>query len=84
MARDLPRSTSGSPYTVPVRADGGQVDPKLSTYVGQYELRPDFIMTVTREGNRIFTQATGQGKIEVFPGPRPGSSPRSWRPRSPS
>ena len=36
-------------------------------YVGQYELAPGFILTVTREGDRLMTQATGQEKIEIFP-----------------
>ncbi|HEX9160233.1 MAG TPA: serine hydrolase, partial [Thermoanaerobaculia bacterium] len=39
----------------------------LDRYVGRYELAPHFILTVTREGGRLFTQATGQGKVEVFP-----------------
>lgn len=44
------------------------IDPKiLDNYVGSYELAPNFILTVTREGDRLFTQATGQEKIEVFP-----------------
>jgi hypothetical protein len=44
------------------------VDPALyDAYVGEYELAPGFILTVTREGNSLMTQATGQGKVEVFP-----------------
>ena len=44
------------------------VDPKLfDSYVGRYELAPTFILTVTREGNQLFVQATGQPKFEVFP-----------------
>ena len=43
------------------------VDPKLfDGYVGRYQLAPDFILTVTREGNRLFTQATGQARFEIF------------------
>ena len=38
----------------------------LDTYVGDYELGPNFILTVTKEKNRMMTQATGQGKIEIF------------------
>lgn len=38
----------------------------LEEYVGLYELRPEFVITVTREGTRLFTQATGQGRFEVF------------------
>jgi serine-type D-Ala-D-Ala carboxypeptidase/endopeptidase len=44
------------------------VDPKLfDGYVGRYELAPSFIITVTREGNQLYVQATGQPKFEVFP-----------------
>ena len=39
----------------------------LDLYVGQYELQPNFILTVSREEQRLFVQATGQGKVEVFP-----------------
>jgi CubicO group peptidase (beta-lactamase class C family) len=38
----------------------------LDTYVGDYELGPNFILTITREKNQLITQATGQGKIEIF------------------
>ena len=45
-----------------------RVDPAIyDTYTGQYELAPGFILTVTREGDRLITQATGQEKIEIFP-----------------
>jgi CubicO group peptidase (beta-lactamase class C family) len=44
------------------------VDPTIyDKYVGDYVLVPTFVMTVTREGDRIFVQATGQPKIEIFP-----------------
>lgn len=43
------------------------LDPKvLDGYIGRYELAPKFIMTITREGSQLFTQATGQQRIEVF------------------
>ena len=38
----------------------------LEKYVGQYELQPGFIITFTREGNKLFTQGTGQPRFEVF------------------
>ena len=38
----------------------------LDTYVGEYELGPNFILTITRDKNQLITQATGQGKIEIF------------------
>lgn len=38
----------------------------LDRYVGEYQLAPGFTITFTREGNRLFTQATGQQRFEVF------------------
>jgi CubicO group peptidase (beta-lactamase class C family) len=38
----------------------------LETYVGEYRLAPTFSITVTREGNALFVQATGQPKIPVY------------------
>ncbi len=38
----------------------------LREYVGQYPLRPDFILTVTEENGVLHTQATGQPKFPVF------------------
>lgn len=43
-----------------------KVDPSvLADYVGTYELAPNFILTVTLDGDKLFGQATGQGKIEM-------------------
>lgn len=39
----------------------------LKKYVGKYELAPSFILDVTVEEDRIFCQATGQQKFEIFP-----------------
>jgi CubicO group peptidase (beta-lactamase class C family)/uncharacterized protein YneR len=39
----------------------------FDSYVGSYQLAPDFVLKVTREGDRFMTQATGQGQIEIFP-----------------
>lgn len=38
----------------------------LQTYVGEYQLAPNFSIVVTNEGGKLFTQATGQEKIEIF------------------
>jgi CubicO group peptidase (beta-lactamase class C family) len=44
------------------------VDPKVfDGYVGQYQLAPNFILTITREGDHLFAQATAQPKLEIFP-----------------
>jgi len=38
----------------------------LERYVGEYELTPAFKIAVTREGVRLFVQATGQPRFEIF------------------
>ena len=44
------------------------VDPKIfDGYVGVYQLTPQFLIRITREGDHLYGQATGQGKLEMFP-----------------
>ncbi len=44
-----------------------EIDPAIfDQYVGEYELNPSFVITVTREGNRFFLQATDQVRLEIF------------------
>ena len=38
----------------------------FDTLVGEYQINPNFILTVKRQGNRFLTQATGQREIEIF------------------
>ncbi len=38
-----------------------------NTYEGKYELAPNFIITVTKKGDSLFAQATGQGAAEIYP-----------------
>ena len=53
---------------VPATPEAVRVNPSIyDAYVGEYELGPNFILTVTRDGDRLVTQATGQQKIEIFP-----------------
>lgn len=39
----------------------------LETYVGKYELAPNFILTVSRDGSQLKVQATNQPEFPVFP-----------------
>lgn len=39
----------------------------LETYVGQYEITHEINFSVTKEKDRLFVQATGQEKFEIFP-----------------
>jgi hypothetical protein len=45
----------------------------LETFTGKYQLAPSFVLTVTREGDRLLVQATGQERLEVF-----AKSPREF------
>ncbi len=42
-------------------------DAILASYVGKYELQPGFVITITKEGNQLKAQATGQSVFEIFP-----------------
>jgi CubicO group peptidase (beta-lactamase class C family) len=35
-------------------------------YVGKYQLTPNFAIAITREGDRLFLQATNQPRVELF------------------
>jgi CubicO group peptidase (beta-lactamase class C family) len=39
----------------------------LRRYVGDYQLAPGFVLTVTLEGQQLMSQATGQQKVQIFP-----------------
>ena len=38
----------------------------LASYTGNYQLAPSFFIEVTREGGRLFLQATRQSNFESF------------------
>jgi CubicO group peptidase (beta-lactamase class C family) len=42
-------------------------DHLLQSYVGRYELSPNFIITISKEGNQMKAQATGQIQVEIYP-----------------
>ena len=39
----------------------------VKRYVGRYALTPQFVLTVTRKGDQLHVQATGQPAVRVFP-----------------
>jgi serine-type D-Ala-D-Ala carboxypeptidase/endopeptidase len=54
-------------WTPPPPRKEATVDPALfDGYTGRYELAPNFILTITREGKQLFAQATNQGRFELF------------------
>jgi CubicO group peptidase (beta-lactamase class C family) len=44
------------------------LDPALlAAYVGEYQLAPTFTLMITKEGDQLFLQATGQPRIRLHP-----------------
>ena len=44
------------------------VDSKLfDNYIGRYQMAPNFVLSITRDGDHLYAQATGQGRFEIFP-----------------
>jgi CubicO group peptidase (beta-lactamase class C family) len=39
----------------------------FGAYVGEYEVNPRLTLTITREGDKLFGQLTGQGKLAIEP-----------------
>jgi tetratricopeptide (TPR) repeat protein len=74
-----PKKTSAAEALKRLEQPPVTVDPKVfDTYVGEYELAPNFILRVFREGDKFMTQATGQGAIEIVPMSETTFSPRSF------
>jgi CubicO group peptidase (beta-lactamase class C family) len=68
IGRDLAAIYFGHSYTIPEERKVATVDPAtFDQYAGKYQLGPGFVVTIMREGNSLMTQATGQGKFELFP-----------------
>lgn len=55
------------PVMLPKKRTAVQVPEKLlATYAGDYELAPNFILTITNESGGLMSQATGQGKSALL------------------
>lgn len=51
---------------IPAQAEQKVEETTLEQYIGEYQLAPGFSIAITKEGQRLFAQATGQGKNELF------------------
>jgi len=57
-----------NPDLTPVEHKEAQVNPKVfDDYIGEYELAPGFTIAITREADKLWLQAKGQPKAQVFP-----------------
>lgn len=61
-----PKNTSGVDALKRLEQPAVTVEPStLDRYVGTYSLAPGFNLAITREGNKLFAQATGQSRVEL-------------------
>jgi CubicO group peptidase (beta-lactamase class C family) len=68
VSHDLAAILFGKYYELAREHKVVRLDPATyNNYVGQYALAPNFVLTVTREGDRLMIQGTGQAKIEILP-----------------
>lgn len=53
---------------VPTERIAINVDSKIyDAYVGQYEIAPNVVLGITKEGEKLMSQTTGQSKMELLP-----------------
>ena len=61
-----PKNTNGVEALKRLEQPAAKVDPSsLDKFVGTYELAPGFNITITREGETLYGQATGQSKFAL-------------------
>ncbi|MHC5538555.1 serine hydrolase [Singulisphaera rosea] len=59
---------SGLKSTKPIAYTLGKIDSKIyDAYVGRYAINHETIVTVTREGDKLIVQPSGDAKFELFP-----------------
>jgi CubicO group peptidase (beta-lactamase class C family) len=68
IGNDLAAILFSKPYELPKQRQVIVLDPAIyEAYVGDYQLAPDVVLTVTTEAQRLFAQLTGQKQVEIFP-----------------
>ncbi len=64
---DLTQLIFGKEVSLPVKKVAISLDPSiLQQYVGSYELKPGFILSIRLIENRLIGQATGQDEFDLF------------------
>lgn len=64
--RDVPGRRIGDAEVAKERKEIAVDTALLERYVGRYQLAPNFVIAITREGDHLFLQATGQAKLAMF------------------
>lgn len=66
VARNLAAIVFDQPYQLPeIVKEISVPESILKSYVGEYELKPDFIITISSENGSLALQATGQPKLSL-------------------
>ncbi len=53
---------------IPTERTAINLDPKIyHAYVGQYEIAPTVVLDITKEGERLMSQTSGQPKMDLLP-----------------
>lgn len=59
---------TGKKFEEPQDRKAVAVDPKIfDSYAGQYEVAPGVVLTISRDGERLMAQVTGQDRAEIYP-----------------
>lgn len=67
LAQDLLQLAAGNDVAIPARLTEIQLPVEtLRKYTGEYQLAPNFILTVRLDGNQLISQATGQPEVPIF------------------
>jgi CubicO group peptidase (beta-lactamase class C family) len=68
VAHDLAAIAFGDKVEMPRTRKVASVDPKVfDAYVGRYQVAPTVFATISRDGDRLMAQLTGQPRFEIFP-----------------
>lgn len=68
ISTDLAAILFGEKYEIPKALEAIKVDPKIyDAYVGRYQLAPNAILTISKSGDRLMAEMTGQPQFELFP-----------------
>ena len=68
ISRNLSAIVFGEEFSMPTVRRAAKIDPSIyDAYAGRYEINPDVAITVTREGDQLAVQATGQPKDFAVP-----------------
>src|SRR5262249_21426295 len=68
VSNDLAAIALGDPYDIPVEHKEIKIDPKiLDAYVGEFEVKPKVVLTITKKDEGLNAHLTGQGRFPLLP-----------------